>query len=220
MAEHTQKDGLHLEQPIAASDTVTVGRSIEEITVDVIHELGSRGTALTVTTHRVVPPSRVPTIVTIRSQVLGQPGSSASPEYLGTVRRRKARRLADSILELAKYSDRTDFVVWTYPVLEQIKELIATLSDATAEGNTREILRQVRDSFMNGGWESYRRPDARNVAFMIADQLASATEVAPKDVDAAFESLMQARLNPVGRFICDPVFQDEELDGEEAEVSS
>src|SRR5207244_1809609 len=133
----------------------------------VIHELGSSGASLSVTMHRLVPPSQSPTLVIFRSEVVGQPASSASPEYLATVRRRKARRLADSIADLSKYSDRNDFTVWTYPVLEQIKDLLATLADAATEGNTREILRQLRDTFMNGGWESYRRSDARNLAFTL-----------------------------------------------------
>ena len=138
---------------------------------------------------------------------------------MATVRRRKAARLAESVAELTKYSDRDDFAVWTYPVLQQIKDLLWTLADSQKEGNTREILRQLRDTFMNGGWESYRRSDACGLAIELLENLASAVEITPKDANAAFERLFRLGLNPVGSFTCGSETDGEASNGEEGEVS-
>ena len=219
MALPTKRVFRDLGKLITSSNSAPVARIGTEVEIGVIHELGIGAEGMPVTEYRVIPPSQFHTLVTFKSQVVGQlPSQSPSVEYTATVRRRKARRLAESISELAAFCDRSDFTAWTFPVLKQIKDLILTLADAEREGNTREILRQLRDTFMNGGWEAYRRSDARTLAYAIVDHLANAVEVTPKDANAAFDKLCQLGLNPVGQFL-HGTETEKDADGQEDEVS-
>jgi hypothetical protein len=71
---------------------------------------------------------------------VGQSASKPpSSEYFATVRRRKAKSIQSSIAGLVEYAERDDFAAWTFPIIQQIKQLLDFLIDAEKEGNTREI---------------------------------------------------------------------------------
>jgi hypothetical protein len=131
-----------------------------------------------------------------------------SPEYMATVRRRKSGSLRSAITALAEHADREDFVICTYPVLKEINELLIHLACSETEGNSREILRQLRNTLLNGGWNRYRQPAVRRAAVAILTHLAEAEKVLPSLVDEAFEQLSRASLNPVGASL--PEFSAEE----------
>jgi hypothetical protein len=86
------------------------------------------------------------------------------------------------IRDLGKHSGKREFVVWTQAVLEELRSLIRQLSDAEQfsereyEGNSCEMLRQLRDTFLNSGWNSYREQRVRSCAAAILDHLAIADE--------------------------------------------
>ena len=139
---------------------------------------------------------------------------------LGKVRRRKCRELSTSISDLAEHVGREDFVVCTYPILKRVNEFLVMLKDADGEGNAREILRQVRNTLMNGGWNKYRDPAVRQTATDVLNSLAEADQVLPQDVNTVFDRLYQAGLNPVGSPVFVSADEDETRNGQEVTESS
>jgi hypothetical protein len=101
---------------------------------------------------------------------------------LAALRRRKSKKIAAMIRGLGKHSGKREFAVWTQAVLEELRSLIRQLSDAEQfsereyEGNSCEMLRQLRDTFLNSGWNSYREQRVRSCAAAILDHLAIADE--------------------------------------------
>jgi hypothetical protein len=154
-------------------------------------------------------------MVKVESQVVTRAVQGAhSPEYLATVRRRKARALCNAVERLSQDAARDDFAVCTYPVLKQVNELLTTLADASTEGNTREILRQLRNTLMNGGWNGYKDPAARATAVAILNHLAEAEDVLPKEADESFDRLSDVGLDPVGAKLFGGDEEDDTIDGE------
>jgi hypothetical protein len=96
---------------------------------------------------------------------------------------------------LAKKARQDDFEAFTFKVLEEIRELLVQLTDVQREGNTREILRQIRDTFLDGGHERYRAPKARDLVAAIFERLSEADEVMPEDVDQVWDELYDGGLS-------------------------
>jgi hypothetical protein len=179
------------------------------VDIQLLHELGTGLTGSTIEESRWLPPSFRPTLVTVKSEVIAR-GANAlhSPEYLAVVRRRKAKSLADAILGLSKHSSRDDFAACTYPVVKQCNELIAILMNAEREGNTREFLRRVRNTFLNGGWNMYRDRNTREAVAAALQRLSCADYVEPEEAEGVFNALYALGLDPAGG-------HQFELDGEE-----
>jgi hypothetical protein len=130
------------------------------------------------------------------------------------LRRREACKIGEAISKLAGYAAPADFAVYTYPVVKQINDILAALVN-DAEGNTREILRQLRNTLMNGGWNKYRDGAVRQVAREILTRLAEADTVLAQEVDEAFDRLCDAGLNPVGASLLADADEDQDADAQE-----
>jgi transcriptional regulator with XRE-family HTH domain len=129
-----------------------------------------------------------------RNGVDGPPSCAAVVD----LRQCQAWAIREAIAGLEQHAGREDFAVCTYPILKQVNDLLITLTGAPAEGNTREALRQVRNTLMNGGWSKYRDPAVRGAAADVLNGLAEADEVVPARVEEAFDRLYAAGLNPAG----------------------
>ena len=120
-------------------------------------------------------------------------------------RRGTCSKIAQAVSRLAIHTESENFNAHASEVVESIRDLIAILMDAKEEGNSREILRQVRDTFLNGGWEDYRRPGPREAAARVLTRLATAEEdISPDDVEAAEVELEKEGNRtdlPVGLFV-------------------
>ena len=171
----------------SGSSGTTEMRGFASVPLSLRHELDANGTGEPITEILMIPASRRPTLVEVTSSVCGESARRlSSPQYLASVRRRTCAKIALAVSRLEKYSDSENFNARASGVVESIRELIAKLLDAKEEGNSREILRQVRDTFLNGGWEDYRRPGPREAAATVMNRLANAEEeTTPDDVDAA-----------------------------------
>jgi hypothetical protein len=160
------------------------------VKVDIVHEVGVDFAGNTITRNQFVQPSETPTVVSVSSTVIATPSQQMnSPEYLAAVRRRKAARIRTAITRLEKRASRDDFGAFTFKVVEDIRELLIQLAEVHREGNTREILRQIRDTFLDGGHEQYKKPHVRILIASILQKLAEADEVTPEDVDQAWDEL-------------------------------
>jgi hypothetical protein len=167
--------------------------------VDLIHELDAELRSDEIREDRWIAPSSTWTRVTVKSQVASAAARRMnSPSYLATVRRREAGRLVGLIESLDKHQGRDDFAVCTHPIVEGIKGLLSKLLDADQEGNTREILRRLRDTFLDGGWNRYREKAAREIAARVLRFLADAEEVNPGHAATYFELMCDGGLEPVG----------------------
>lgn len=169
--------------------------------VNLYHELGPQ--LENQTAEAVVDIDETPTRVVFKSHVITR-GAKAlrSPHYLATIRRRGARMIAALIEALATHVQSEEFAVWTHEPLEKLRGLIYRLteaeefSDPEHEGNSCEILRQLRDTFLNAGWERYREPAVRDAAVSILQRLAAADEVSADDAYSAMDQLLDLDLDP------------------------
>jgi len=176
--------------------------------VHVYHELGAQTEAQTVQETVEIDPSPLPSTVHIKSHIIAS-GTKAlkSPQYLATIRRRHTRTIAALIRKLAAHADDQEFPVWTQEPLDRLRRLIQTLSDAEQystpehEGNSCEILRQLRDTFLNIGWKRYREPQVRSVACRILDRLATVDEVSGEDASWSMDQLLDVNLDPAVGFM-------------------
>jgi hypothetical protein len=175
----------------------------ETFLVDISHELGSSLEDRIEERNITVTPSVWPTTVVFKSSVVAS-GARAlkSAEYLAANRRRQCAKIADLIGALQTHAQSEDFAVWTHEPLGRIRSLIQGLSEAEEfsdpehEGNACEILRQLRDTFLDGGWERYRDAEARDCAVEILQQLAAADEVSGEDASRTMDMLLDLGLNP------------------------
>lgn len=138
-----------------------------------------------------------------------------SPGYVAANRRREAKKILELVSSLAKNSSREDFVVCTHPIVDGIKKLLAKLLDAESEGNTREILRRLRDTFLDGGWERYKEATSRHLVSSVFRFLAAAEEVEPRDANRFFDQMYAGGLCPVGLPLFGIEEEDLEDDGDE-----
>lgn len=168
-----------------------------------IHEIGFPP-ADSVQESRVrIPPSQKPIEVVFSSRVVTASSTRlSSPEYLASLRRRKAAQIAATVDGLATHAADSVFAVWTEKPFNDLRQLIQTLSDGEefsepqSEGNSCEILRQVRDTFLNGGWERYIDAGTRNTVVAILRRLAEAVEVTAADAERACDQLLEIGLDP------------------------
>lgn len=160
-------------------------------TITITHELEKDLAGSRITQNLLVAPSDVPTIVAVTSQVVTESARRMnSPEYLSTLRRRKCEAIEKMVFSLAKKAHRDDFGAFTFKVFDEIRELLGKLTVVPKEGNACEILRQIRDSFFDGGNERYRDPKAGDLVRSILTRLSEAEEVTPEDVDEVWDELM------------------------------
>jgi len=186
----------------------------ETVEISILHELAypleDASESITIDIDPFSPPKQV----TIKSRVLTAAARRlGSPEYLAAIRRRKARAISKAIEGLADRAANEDFVVWTHECLDRLRQLIHQLSEAEQysdpqhEGNSCEILRQIRDSFLNSGWERYREADVRRETVLILRRLGEVNEVTPEDAGSCMDRLLHLGLDvAVGM----PLFNDEE----------
>jgi hypothetical protein len=168
------------------------------ISIDLRHEIGSPLRDSMLTEVALVPPSATPTTVIVNSSVATSGAQRLrSPAYMASIRRRKTAAIAKEIASLKLQEGAEDFSVYTLPIVEGLRAAISTLHDAEAEGNAREVLRLLRDTFLNGGWGKYRQPEARSAAIALLKELASSEEVEPELASGAFDDLAEVGLNPV-----------------------
>jgi hypothetical protein len=103
---------------------------------------------------------------------------------------------------LGNCTESEDFPLWTQQVLgslhDSIRQLSAAdeLSSTEHEGNSCEILRQVRDTLLDCGWKKYREPQIRTAVLKILQRLVSADEVTANDAFDSMDQLLDLGLNP------------------------
>ncbi|MHC4398609.1 MAG: hypothetical protein ACYTG0_02915 [Planctomycetota bacterium] len=155
------------------------------------------------TAERVVDIDQAPTRLLVKSHVRARGAKGLrSPQYLATIRRREAGKIGGLIAELATHEGSEDFVAWTHEPLDELRRLIHRLTEAEEfsnpehEGNSCEILRQLRDTLLNTGWERYQESAVRDAAVKILQHLATADEVSADDAYDAMNQLLDLDLNP------------------------
>lgn len=174
------------------------------ITADLIHELGADLTSHPIDRLIFVPASPFNTQVKVRSRVIADTAKRfRSAEYVATLRRREAATVMEMIEALGQHVAREDFFMTVHGVVAKIKAALVTLREAEHEGNSREILRQLRDSMTNGRWNSYKEEPARVAAKKVISLLAHQVEVSKKDAFNAANTLEDAGLEVIGLVITD-----------------
>jgi hypothetical protein len=166
-------------------------------------------TLLDTTTEQVfsIPPCNETTQVKVRTHVLaaaararvssGSTRTQYSPEYYAILRRRGIQEISVLISDLATNQGDPGFPIRTYPIVERVGKVLNSLTDSTSEGNSREILRQIRDSFLNGGWERDRVPEKRQVVSRFLHTVGQLEAVTLKHADECFDMLLDSGFNPV-----------------------
>lgn len=172
-------------------------------TVELFHEWSPMPSDSTVEKVLDVDPLMPPSQIRFRSHLVAEAARRlSSPDYLASMRRRRSAKIADLVRGLAKHCESPDFPVWTHEALQELRSLIQFLSDAEQfsdcpqEGNSCEILRQIRDTLLNFGWEHYRRGQVRDCVAAILTHMVQADEVTPPDAELAMDQLLDLGLNP------------------------
>ncbi len=169
-----------------------------------IHELGYDLEDISQEYMVTVEPSSFKTNIHIKSTVRAT-GARAlrSAPYLAAVRRREAKKIAELVASLpAITTDAEDFIAWAHEPLDRIRNLIDKLSTAEEfretefEGNSCEILRQLRDTFLGQGWQSYRDDCVCATTVSILNHLATEDEISSDNVYASLDKLLDAGLSP------------------------
>jgi hypothetical protein len=170
---------------------------------EVFHEIGTEFTDATVEKTVLIDRTSPPTEIIFRSHVVTSAMRGfKSPAYLASIRRRRSEKIARLIVELEHNADESGFAVWTQKPLDELRRLVQELSEAEeythpeCEGNSCEILRQVRDTFLNSGWERYREPEVRFGVSRIVQTLAEDDEITGDHADNAMDTLLDMGLNP------------------------
>lgn len=199
----------------AISETATGVPTVSEaqegavVEYDIYHEFGTNFEDQTQLNVIPIDQTDPPVALLVKSHVVaGGARALRSPAYLATVRRRDAAKIARLIVDLEQHAGTDDFVAWTHEPLEKLRRLIRKLSDAEEfadpehEGNSCEILRQLRDTFLNDGWRRYEEPEVREAAIGILRRLAIADQdgVTADDADSAMDKLLDLDLNPTVGF--------------------
>ena len=143
------------------------------------------------------------TKILVRSHVSHMQRSPAnSPAFLAAVRRNGAARIMKLVLGLEEHVQDEGFAAWTEDVLRALKQLVQTLAEAEelrsvrSEGNSCEILRQLRDTFLNDGWRGYRTSELRQAALAALKVLREADNVSAEDVYRVADSLLDLGIEP------------------------
>ncbi len=119
-----------------------------------------------------------------------------------TIRRHLAGKIGTLIEALGGRAESEDFPIWTQQILESLQDSIQQLSapdefsSREQEGNSCEILRQVRDTLLDCGWKKYREPHVRAAVVKILQRLVSAVEVTAEDALDSTDQLLELGLNP------------------------
>ncbi len=171
---------------------------------EMYHEIGGALEDSTLSVVIPIDPASPPQQVTVRSHVVVS-GAKAmrSPAYLATVRRREAVVVGNLVLSLKEHRDDPDFTKLTRAPLDRLRQLIQRLTEAEEfsnpehEGNTCEVLRQLRDTFLDGGWEKYRKPEICDRVAKILKDLARMDEVTAEYADTTMDELLEIGLSPV-----------------------
>ena len=151
-----------------------------------------------------VGPSTRTTKVVFRPEVSSASSRLRSNEYMGSIRRRRAKKLSVAIRALSEYEDTNDFHVYTHAALEGTRKAIDALDDCPEEGNACEIFRLVRDTLMDGNWDAYRRPDVRHaVAQLLYGLAANRGSVEPEEAMAGIDTLDGLGLLKVPQLLVD-----------------
>jgi len=203
------KAGLVTTEMTAGATTLREAKSLPVVEYQFYHELG---TSFEDQTQELVIPvdqTSPPAALHVKSHVVATAARALrSPAYLATIRRREADKIARLIVGLDQRAGDDDFVAWTHEPLEKLRQLIRKLSDAEEfadpehEGNSCEILRQLRDTFLNDGWKRYQEHQVRQAVADILKHLATADQddVTAGDVDSAMDTLLDLDLNPTVGF--------------------
>ena len=149
------------------------------------------------------------------------PGSArpfASPNYQAALRRGRCVSLAKVLAVLERRAAEEDFVVYTHPVTDGLRTLLGELAESPSEGNTREILRRLRDTFLDGGWNHYREKKARQIASEVLIFLGRAERVTPEHADRFLDLMLEGGLKPMGMPLINFTNDDDDEEDEEDQI--
>jgi hypothetical protein len=154
----------------AASDADTTVSKRFQLVHEIRPELADEVQTATIC----IEPSIERTLIKVRSIAdLSQARRGESAVFVASLRRKRCREIAGKIRVLDRLSASQSMLVVTQPILADLKDLLARIQQTTQEANAREILRQVRDTLMNGQWNLYAGKSARDC---VADLLLSLAE--------------------------------------------
>jgi hypothetical protein len=184
--------------------------------INFVHELSADPTDSSDEQTLVIAPQRNPVLVRATSAVVaGAARQRSSPAYNAILRRRRAGVVRAMIEGLDAHAGREDFASYVYPVLDEVRSTLSLLAESEAsEGNALAVLRQVRNSILDGGWRRYRVPEVRAAAVDVLARL-QGEQVEPEDVTRAFDRLFGAGARPMPLF--DLSDEDDEAEGEEGD---
>lgn len=164
-------------------DTISSRQRAYQMIVEVDENLGDK-----YVTHSFdLPASSKTTSVTVTAVAdASQARRGASETYLAAIRRRDSKNIKVMYQSLDLAQSASSIMMQTMPILELLQKLILQLHSSDREANSREVLRQVRETLLDGQWKHYLHPNAKDTFLALMGRLAEAGEVDFHDtVDSA-----------------------------------
>ncbi|TWU06241.1 hypothetical protein [Stieleria varia] len=115
-----------------------------------------------------------------------------SPNFVASIRRKECKSLAESVAAIPNRPSSVPAVVATQQLLRKLTLLIERIQSIATEANSREILRQVRDTFLDGQWDLYETPGTADKVAGILTKLSSLSRVEMADIKQSSRTLEQS----------------------------
>jgi hypothetical protein len=112
-------------------------------------------------------------------------------------RRRRCGEIHKMVLNLGQHVAAPDFHTFVHRIAEALSRVYRELLEYDyVEGNSCMILRYLRNSIQDGGWEKYREAHVRSTVSGLTNELATALVVEANMAERAFKTLYDVGLQP------------------------
>ena len=146
-----------------------------------------------------IPASTRSTRITLRTAIdLSSARRGVSDSYLASIRRVKCGEISRLLSELGNQAKREDFYMATFPILDALMKLIKQLQPSAGEANAREVLRQLRDTFLDNNQEHYKLENVREVLAELLAKLSKLDKVSLDFIDSCASAIEQLGFSTTG----------------------
>ena len=143
-----------------------------------------------------IPPGETPTTLSIISTV-----SSAAIKHIrsaaavGIQRRRQVSQIAKHLRRLPGHAEQQDFHSVAFPVFDMVRRTYQDLAQFDQyEGNTCMILRYLRNSLVDGGWNRYKEKTVATAVADLLDRISKSESVNRQDAMDTFRLFYELKL--------------------------
>lgn len=150
-------------------------------------------------------PRGTPTIVRDFSASPSAIRQIRSAAAVGVQRRRQVSEIAKHLRRLPDHAGRQDFHSVAFPVFDMVRRTYQDLVRFDQyEGNTCMILRYVRNSLIDGGWNRYKEKAVAAAVADLLDRISKLETISRQDAKDTFRLLYELKLRATLPVVIEP----------------